>query len=130
MARSIVDQTTPNDGNPTVPAYVFGTYFSISPYRYDPSETNTFFGNEPIDGGINLNDRSEFYVPWTQNRGNANQMFLGTYRLYRTEQRRGADGWRRHLGADQPGPHHRLRGRGPERRAWLPDLRDRRRRRR
>ncbi len=81
----IVDQTTKNVGNPTVPAYVFGTYFSISPYRYDPSETNTFFGNEPIDGGINLTDRSEFYVPWVQNRGNVNQMFLGTYRLYRTD---------------------------------------------
>jgi uncharacterized repeat protein (TIGR01451 family) len=81
----IVDQTTPNEGNPTVPAYVFGTYFDISPYRYDPSETNTFFGNEPIDGGIDLNDRAEFYVPWVQNRGDVNQMFLGTYRLYRTD---------------------------------------------
>ena len=30
-------------------------------------------------------DRAEFYVPWVQNRGNANQMFLGTYRLYRTD---------------------------------------------
>jgi len=50
-----------------------------------PTETNTFFGNEAIDGGIDLNDRSEFYVPWTQNRGNVNQMFLGTYRMYRTD---------------------------------------------
>ena len=33
----IVDQTTPNTVNPTVPAYVFGTYFDISPYRYDPT---------------------------------------------------------------------------------------------
>jgi uncharacterized repeat protein (TIGR01451 family) len=81
----IVDQTTVNTANPTVPAYVFGTYFDISPYRFDPSETNTFFGNEAIDGGINLNDRAEFYVPWTQNRGNVNQMFLGTYRLYRSD---------------------------------------------
>jgi uncharacterized repeat protein (TIGR01451 family) len=80
----IVDQTTPNELNPTVSAYVFGTYFGISPYRFDPSETNTFFGNEPIDGGINLGDRAEFYVPWVENRGNPNQMFLGTYRLYRT----------------------------------------------
>jgi uncharacterized repeat protein (TIGR01451 family) len=81
----IVDQTTPNTLNPTVPAWVFGTYFGISPYRYDPSETNTFFGNEAIDGGIDLKDRSEFYIPWVQNRGNVNQMFLGTYRLYRTD---------------------------------------------
>ena len=82
----IVDQTTPNTVQPNanVPAYVFGTYFAISPYRFDPSETNAFFGNEPIDGGINLTDRAEFYVPWAENRNNTNQMFLGTYRLYRT----------------------------------------------
>ena len=91
-----------------MPAYVFGTYYGISPYRYDPSETNTFFGNEPIDGGIDLNDRAEFYVPWTQNRGNANQMFLGTYRLYRTDNAEAPSRRRRHLGADQPGPHQRL----------------------
>ena len=81
----IVDQTTANQINPGVPAYVFGSYFSISPYRYDPSEANTFFGNEPIDTGIDGHDRSEFYVPWVQNRGNVNQLFLGTYRMYRTD---------------------------------------------
>ncbi|MBV9484791.1 MAG: DUF11 domain-containing protein [Frankiaceae bacterium] len=81
---AIVDQTTPNDLNPSVPAYVFGTYFDISPYRYDPSEANTFFGNERIDGGIHMSDRAEFYVPWVENRGHTNQMFLGTYRMYRT----------------------------------------------
>jgi uncharacterized repeat protein (TIGR01451 family) len=80
----IVDQTTTNPVNPNLPAYVFGTYFAVSPYRYDPTETGTFFGNEAIDGGIDMNDRSEFYVPWVQNRGDPDQMFLGTYRLYRT----------------------------------------------
>jgi len=81
----IVDQTTPNDLNPNVPAYVFGTYTGTSIYRYGPSETNTFFGNEPIDGGIDSHDRAEFYIPWVENRGNTNQMFLGTYRVYRTD---------------------------------------------
>ncbi|MGN6608667.1 MAG: hypothetical protein ACTHMS_16865 [Jatrophihabitans sp.] len=81
----VVDQTTPNTVNPAVPAYVFGEYYSISPYRFDPSEANTFFGNEPIDTGIDPNDRSEFYVPMVQNRGDVNQLFLGTYRLYRTD---------------------------------------------
>ncbi len=81
----IIDQTTVNTINPSVPAFVFGTYFGISPYRYDPAHANTFFGNEAIDGGINLTDRAEFYVPWVQNRGNVNQMFLGTYRLYRSD---------------------------------------------
>jgi len=81
----IVDQTTPNTLNPNVPAYVFGTYTGTSIYRYGPSETNTFFGNEPIDGGIDTHDRAEFYLPWVQNRGNVDQLFLGTYRVYRTD---------------------------------------------
>jgi uncharacterized repeat protein (TIGR01451 family) len=81
----IVDQTTPNTLNPAVSAYVFGTYYGISPYRFNPSGVGAFFGNETIDGGINLNDRAEFYIPWVENRNNTNQMFLGTYRLYRTD---------------------------------------------
>ena len=81
----IVDQTTPNPYTTNYPAYVFGTYYGISPYRYDPAHVNSIFGNETIDGGINLSDRAEFYVPWVQNRANPNQMFLGTYRLYRTD---------------------------------------------
>ncbi|MEP6598159.1 MAG: hypothetical protein ABJB98_01785 [Actinomycetota bacterium] len=80
----IVDQTTPNTINPAVPAYVFGTYFGISPYRFGPSTANAFNGNTIITNGINLRDRAEFYIPWIQNRANVNQMFLGTYRLYRT----------------------------------------------
>lgn len=82
----IVDQTTVNPFTPTsAAAYVYGTYFGISPYRFDPTEVGTFFGNEAIDTGINLRDRAEFYIPWVQNRGNVDQMFLGTYRLYRTD---------------------------------------------
>lgn len=82
----IVDQTTTNPiYGPTTPAYVYGTYYGISPYRYDPSEQFSIFGNEYIDGGIDLSDRSEFYIPWVPNRGDTNQLFLGTYRLYRTD---------------------------------------------
>lgn len=81
----IVDQSTINPVNPNAAAYVFGSYYGISPYRYNPTEVSTFFGNEAIDGGINMKDRAEFYVPWVQNRGNVNQMFLGTYRLYRSD---------------------------------------------
>lgn len=80
----IVDQTTPNPNSASLPAFVFGTYYGISPYRFGPTQTNTIFGNQSITGGIDLKDRAEFYIPWTQNRANTNQMFLGTYRLYRT----------------------------------------------
>ena len=81
----IVDQTTPNPYTTNYPAYVFGAYYGISPYRFDPSSVNSIFGNQSITNGINLSDRAEFYIPWIQNRGNPNQMFLGTYRLYRTD---------------------------------------------
>ena len=93
-------------------------------------ETNTFFGNEPIDGGINLSDRSEFYIPWVQNRGNVNQMFLGTYRLYRTDNAETANAGDVTWEPISGGPDQRLHRRGRERRTRLPDQRDRRCRRR
>ena len=65
------------------PSFVFGTYFGISPYRFDDGGF-MFFGNQGISKGIDLTDRSEFYIPWVMNPGNPNQLFLGTYRLYRT----------------------------------------------
>ena len=81
-----VDQSTKNPYAPNAyPAYVFGEYYGISPFRFGPSQVATVFGNEPIDGGIDTNDRSEFYVPITLNQGNTNQMFLGSYRVYRTD---------------------------------------------
>src|SRR5262249_18763488 len=80
----IADQTTPTPNSSTLPAFVFGTFFGISPYRFDPTGVGQFFGNQAIDGGINMQDRAEFYIPWIQNRADPNQMFLGTYRLYRS----------------------------------------------
>jgi uncharacterized repeat protein (TIGR01451 family) len=71
--------------DPTNEGYVFGTYYAISPYRFTPDSANSFFGNEPIDGGIDTSERAEFYVPWVMNKSNPNQLFLGTYRLYRTD---------------------------------------------
>ena len=82
--KVIVDQTTKNRVNPSAAAYVFGEYYSISPFRFNPTSVSSFNGNEAIDGGITMTDRSEFYVPMVQNRGRVNQLFLGTYRLYRT----------------------------------------------
>ncbi len=80
-----VDQSTPNQATPgAAAAYVFGEYFFISPFRYDPTEVGSTFGQEMIDGGINVNDREEFYVPMALNQGNPNELFLGTYRVYRT----------------------------------------------
>jgi uncharacterized repeat protein (TIGR01451 family) len=70
--------------DPTDFNYVYGTYYGISPYRSTDGGTY-FFSNQYIRNGIDLNDRSEFYVPWVMNPDNPNQLFLGTYRLYRTD---------------------------------------------
>ncbi|HZK75164.1 MAG TPA: hypothetical protein VFD88_14335 [Clostridia bacterium] len=70
--------------DPTDSHYIYGTYFGISPYRITDSG-DSFFTNQFIENGINLSDRSEFYTPFTMNQMNPNQLFLGTYRLYRTD---------------------------------------------
>jgi uncharacterized repeat protein (TIGR01451 family) len=70
--------------DPTDANYVYGTYFGITPYRYT-NGGGVFFSNQYIRGGINLSDRSDFYVPFTLNKANTSQLFLGTYRLYRTD---------------------------------------------
>lgn len=69
--------------DPDDPRYVYGTHYSISPYRIDTSAL-AYGGYDPIATGINPNDRSEFYMPWVMNKGNTSQLFTGTYRLYRT----------------------------------------------
>ena len=70
--------------DPTDSHYIYGTYFGISPYRITDSG-DSFFTNQFIENGINLSDRSEFYTPFTMNKLNPNQLFLGTFRLYRTD---------------------------------------------
>ena len=70
--------------DPTNANYVYGTYFGISPYRYTDAGL-FFFSNQYITNGINLSDRSDFYIPMTMNQLDPNQLFLGTYRLYRTD---------------------------------------------
>jgi uncharacterized repeat protein (TIGR01451 family) len=75
--------------DPTDANFVYGTYFGISPYRYTDGGLS-FFSNQYIRTGIDLNDRAEFYVPWVMNQRNPQQLFLGTYRLYRTDNAKAA----------------------------------------
>ncbi len=67
--------------------FVYGTYFGISPYRMADGGA-FFFNNNAITNGINLGDRAEFYIPFAMNKDNPSQLFLGTYRLYRTNNAR------------------------------------------
>ena len=48
--------------DPTDANFVYGNYFGISPYRNTDGGAS-FFSNSFITDGINLADRSEFYVP-------------------------------------------------------------------
>jgi uncharacterized repeat protein (TIGR01451 family) len=75
--------------DPTNADYVYGTFFGISPYRFTDGGLG-FFTNQSITNGINLSDRSTFYIPWVMNQLNPSQLFLGTYRLYRTDSAKAA----------------------------------------
>ena len=70
--------------DPTDYHYVYGTYYGISPYRITDGGA-VFFSNKSITNGIDLDDRSEFYTPWVLNFDDPNQLFLGTDRIYRTD---------------------------------------------
>jgi uncharacterized repeat protein (TIGR01451 family) len=85
-----VDQTCQyaDQGNTfTKSCYVYGTYYNIQPYRATDGGAY-FFNRSYIRTGINLNDRSTFYIPWVMNKENPNQLFLGTQRVYRTDNAR------------------------------------------
>lgn len=72
-----------NDTNPNT-QWAFGEYYGISPYRFQ--DASCCFGDiAGISRGINTNDRSEFYAPWIMNQANGNQLFYGTFRVYRTD---------------------------------------------
>ncbi|HEY3207215.1 MAG TPA: hypothetical protein VGJ58_09715, partial [Gaiellaceae bacterium] len=67
---------------------MYGTYFGISPYRF--TDGGGTFTNQYIRNGLNTSERSDFYPPFVPNRLNNNQLFFGTYRLYRTDNARAA----------------------------------------
>jgi uncharacterized repeat protein (TIGR01451 family) len=74
-------------GFPGPVCFIYGTYYGVSPYRIDDGGYY-LLNNSSITRGINTNDRSEFYVPFVMNQENTNQLFLGTYRIYRTDNAR------------------------------------------
>jgi uncharacterized repeat protein (TIGR01451 family) len=72
--------------DPVNPHYVYGTYYGISPYRFDDGMSN-FFTNQSIQNGLNTRDRSAFYIPFVMDPEYPNRLYLGTYRIYRTDNR-------------------------------------------
>lgn len=75
--------------DPTDSNYVYGTYFGLSPWRFDDGGA-FIFGNQSIARGIDQSDRSDFYIPWVLNKDNPDQLFLGSYRVYRTDNAKAA----------------------------------------
>jgi uncharacterized repeat protein (TIGR01451 family) len=75
--------------DPTDSNFVFGTYYGVSPYRFDNGGA-FLFSNASITRGIDTSDRSDFYIPWVLNHDDPNQLFLGTYRVYRTDNAKAA----------------------------------------
>ena len=98
--------------DPTDFLYVYGNYFGISPYRNTDGGAQ-FFSNSFITGGINLSDRSDFYVPEVMNQANPNQLFLGTYRIYRTDNAKAAEASAVHWNAISPDLTSGCLGRAP-----------------
>ncbi len=73
--------------DPTDANYVYGTYYGLSPYRFNDGGAlygGGYTSNESILNGLH-NDRVEFYLPWIMDPGDPNRLYLGTYRVYRTD---------------------------------------------
>jgi len=63
---------------------VFGTYYNLTGlYRFQNGPA--FYENANIMNGIDLDDRSEFYIPLVQSQGDTDQLLTGTQRVYRTD---------------------------------------------
>ncbi len=75
--------------DPYEPRYVYGTYYNLSPYRFTDGASG---GPGPdITTGIDTNDRSAFYVPFAMDPEQTHRLYIGSYRLYRTDNR--GDQW-------------------------------------
>jgi uncharacterized repeat protein (TIGR01451 family) len=80
--------------DPTNFNFVYGTYFGLSASLYRFTDGGgSFFSNQFIQSGLTLSDRSEFYVPWVLSPNNPNQLLVGSYRMYRTDDARGSAKW-------------------------------------
>ncbi len=85
-------QGSPNNDCPLGACFVYGTFFGVSPYRITDGG-GVFFSRTADRERDQHGDRSEFYIPFTMNQNNPDQLFTGTYRLYRTDDARETATW-------------------------------------
>jgi uncharacterized repeat protein (TIGR01451 family) len=70
--------------DPTDPNYIYGTYPGLAPYRFS-DDMAVYLSNASIANGIDQNDQSAFYIPWVMDPANPNRLYLGSVRIYRTD---------------------------------------------
>ena len=75
--------------DPYEPRWVYGTNYNISPYRF--SDGGQVGSAVYIETGITTSDRSAFYIPFAMDPEETNRLYLGSFRLYRTDDR--GDQW-------------------------------------
>ena len=80
-----VDQSDPGDCGLGA-CFVYGTYDHMALYRY--TDGGGFGTNGFIMNGINRADRVDFYMPVVLNQLSTNQLLIGSYRVYRTDNAR------------------------------------------
>ncbi|HEX7976417.1 MAG TPA: hypothetical protein VF498_18545, partial [Anaerolineales bacterium] len=73
--------------DPIDPSFVYGTYYQISPYRFSDGMLGFFFSNQSIYNGLVRKDRSAFYIPFAMDPEITSRLYLGSYRVYRTDNR-------------------------------------------
>lgn len=72
--------------DPIDPSYVYGTYYGLSPYRFSDG-MSSFFSNQSITTGITTTERSAFYIPFIMDPADPSRLYLGSFRVYRTDNR-------------------------------------------
>lgn len=77
--------------DPENPDLVYSTEFGIQLFRNDDGMLGEFGRKRAVTTGIDRSDRSEFYIPWAFDPNRSSRLFMGTFRVYRSDDH--ADHW-------------------------------------
>ncbi len=77
--------------DPSDPRLVYSTEFGNNLFRHDDGMLGGFGRKVEVTHGITTSDRSEFYIPWLFDPDDSRRLYMGTYRVYRTDDH--ADHW-------------------------------------
>lgn len=77
--------------DPSNPNIVYSTQFGIQLFRNSDGMQGDFGRAVAVTSGITASDRAEFYIPWIIDPDQTSRLYMGTYRVYRTDDH--ADHW-------------------------------------